>query len=112
MWWKRVWRFLRRWGWAILAVVAAILGGIIVALARKPNPAVNNTTTGHIPPVTFKQKAQQEVERVRLEGEIEKARVQATTESRHATLDTIEQVGENDPAEGRRMLATWMASNL
>jgi len=61
---------------------------------------------------TFKERAQTQVERVRLEGEIERARVAAVAETQSAEVDRIEEVGQEDPAEGRRQISAWLANNL
>jgi hypothetical protein len=49
---------------------------------------------------------------VRLEGEVEKARVKATATVCNEQLDDIEVIGREDPAEARRQLAFWLANNL
>jgi len=65
-----------------------------------------------LPPKTFKDRAQERVERVRLEGEIEKARVKATAAEKNQQLDQIEAIGSNHPAEARKQLASWLQHNL
>lgn len=102
----KVWRFIREWWWIFVAGAAAI-GGVILALVLNPSPEPEEEK-----PPSYKDKAQNEVEKVRLEGEIEKARVTATADAQRAELDEIEAVGENDPAEGRRQMADWLAANL
>jgi hypothetical protein len=110
---RKVWRFIKRWWWAFLAVIAAILGVVAAILVggskrsegREPKP-------GETPKQTFRERAQEEVERVRLEGEIERARITATADAKREELDDIEAVGETDPAEARRQLASWLTSNL
>jgi hypothetical protein len=107
---KKVWRFIRRWWWAFLMGLAAVVGAIAAILLRpKPDP---EQVPGTVPPKTFKERAAEQVERVKLEGEIEKARVETRAEARNDELDEIEQIGENDPAEGRRRLASWLQNNL
>jgi len=108
--WSKVWRFIRRWWWAFLAGLAAVLGGVAAILLRpKPKP---EPLHGQLPQPTFKERAQDQVERVRLEGEIERARITERAETRREELDEIETIGKNDPAEGRRQLARWLQGNL
>lgn len=107
--WTKVWRFIRRWWWAFLMGLAAVLGAVATILLRpKPRPE----QPGYVPPKSFKDRAQEQVERVRLEGEIERARVSERAEVRREELDEIEEIGKNDPAEGRRQLARWLQGNL
>jgi len=110
---RKVWRFIKRWWWAFLAVLAAVLGVVAAILVggsrrsenREPKP-------GELPKRTFRERAQEEVERVRLEGEIERARITATADAKREELDDIEQIGKADPAEARRQLASWLSANL
>ncbi len=64
------------------------------------------------PKSDFKAIADKEVERIRLEGEIEKARVSARAGARHEELDAIEELGKDDPVEARERLSTWLNGNL
>jgi len=107
---KKVWRFVRRWWWAFLFGLAAIVGAIATILLR-PKPDVE-TSPGYVQPRTFKEVAAEQIEHVRLEGEIEKARVEVRADIKNDELDEIEQVGKNDPVEGRRQLARWLIMNL
>ena len=107
---KRVWRFARRWWWAFLMGFAAIAGAI-AAVVLRPKGDIE-VSPGYVPQKTFKERAAEQVERVRLEGEIEAARVEAKAETRNEELDEIEEIGKNDPAEGRRRLASWLQNNL
>jgi hypothetical protein len=107
---KKVWRFIKKWWWLFLMGIASIAGAVAAILLRpkrniEPSP-------GYIPPKTFKEQAQEQVERVRLEGEIEKARVSERADVHREELDEIEEIGKNDPAEGRRQLARWLQGNL
>jgi hypothetical protein len=107
---KRVWRFVRRWWWAFLVGLATILGAVAAILLR---PKRNiDPSPEYIPPKTFRDQAQEQVERVRLEGEIERARITERAETHREELDEIETIGKNDPAEGRRQLARWLQGNL
>lgn len=102
----KVKRFIRQWWWVFVAAAAAvfaILWAILSNTGGEPDPD---------PKSSYKDKAQNEVEKVRLEGEIEKARITATADAERGQLDEIEAVGENDPAEGRRQMADWLAANL
>ena len=108
---KKIWRFIKRWWWTVLIGAAAVGGALLWML--KPKVRRRNIDPAGLPPQrTFKEKAREEVERVRLEGEIEKVRVKATADVHREKLDEIEIIGRNDPAEGRRELANWLSSNL
>lgn len=106
-----VWRFVRKFWWAFLGGFAFVLGAAITIFTRpcdneREHPGERQRM------MTFRQRAAQQVEKVRLEGEIEKARVQARADCQREQLDEIEHIGENDPAEGRRRLAAWLTRNL
>lgn len=87
------------------------MGGFLFWLLL-PKPKHDSWPGQHLPPKTFKARAVEEVERVRLEGEVDKARVKATATVHNEQLDDIEVVGREDPAEARRQLAFWLTSNL
>lgn len=108
---RAAWRFIRRWWWVILGTLAAALGAALAIFVR-PSDAEREQWEGRQRPQTFRQRAAQEVERVHLEGEVEKARVRAQTWQRNRELDEIEVIGENNPTEGRKQLAGWLAKNL
>lgn len=91
----------------VLFGLAALLGALLGVFVRP----CGQPEQGRPSRRTLRQRASEEVQRVRLEGEIEKARVKATGEIRQEQLDEIERIGENDPAEGRRHLAEWLARN-
>lgn len=90
--------------------VGAAVGFLFWLLLPKPK---RDSSPGQLPPPkTFKERAQVQVERVRLEGEVEKARVEATADVQNQQLDDIEVVGREDPVEARRQLASWLTGNL
>jgi len=105
-----VWRFIKRWWWTFL-VGAAAIGGVVL-LILLPKKDETTPMPGEPPRRTFKERAEVEVERVRLEGEVEKAKATATADVQRVELDVIEEVGKEDPVEGRRQIAAWMARNL
>lgn len=105
----KVWRWLKRWWWTIVVGAATVAGFVFWLLLPKPK---RDSTPGQPPPKTFKERAQEQVERVQLEGEIEKARVAAKAEAQNEQLDNIEVIGQEDPAEARRQLASWLTQNL
>jgi len=106
----KVWRWLKKWWWTIVVGAATVAGFLFWLLLPKPK---RDSSPGQPPPQkTFKERAQEQVERVRLEGEIEKARVKATADAQNQQLDDIEVVGRDDPAEARRQLASWLTGNL
>lgn len=105
----KVWRWLKRWWWTFVVGAAAVGGFVLWLLLPKPK---RDSSPGQVPTKTFKERAQEQVERVRLEGEIEKARVTAKADAQNEQLDNIEVVGQEDPAEARRQLASWLTHNL
>lgn len=108
---RHIWRFVLRWWWAFLAGLATVVGivlGGFVACSRR-NTTIHPTTP---PTLTFKERAEQQVEHIRLEGEVEKARVTARADVYSEQLDQIEETGKDDPAEARRQLARFLAQNL
>jgi len=102
----KVWRFLRQWWWLFL-LGALIVAGVLWAILANRGP--NGEPP---PPLPFLDVAKNEVEKVRLEGEVEKARIAATADAQRSELDRIEAVGENNPVEARRQVADWLAANL
>lgn len=106
-----VWRFVRKFWWAFLGGFAFALGTAITVLTR-PSDNEREQSGERQRMMTFRQRAAQQVEKVRLEGDIEKARVQARADCRREELDEIQSIGKNDPAEGRRRLAAWLTRNL
>ena len=110
-WTVKIGRWLRRWWWAFVAGAAAVVGIALGAMAasRRGNPPANPGTPPQRP---LRERARDEVERVHLEGEVEKARIQATAEAQHQELDVIEETGRADPVEARRQLASWLQRNL
>lgn len=104
----KIGRFVRRWWWAILAVTGAVFLVFWRLLAKKPELPVTLLT----PHPTFVERAQDKVERIRLEGELEKARAASVAQARYAEIERIEDVGKTDPKEARKQLAQWLTRNL
>lgn len=100
----KVWRFIRRWWWVFVAVAAGLF---LVAWRLMAKPGGSDQP---VPPQvpTLAERARQEVERVRLEGEVEKARAKAAADAQRAEIARIEELGESQPAEARRQLADWL----
>lgn len=65
-----------------------------------------------IPSKTFVERARSEVEKVHLEGEVEKAKVRTVAEVQIKEIETIEKKGKEDPAQARKDLAAFLAANL
>jgi hypothetical protein len=108
-----VWRFIRRWWWAFLAAIAAILGVIASIFFRSTRYSdVAHDPSEEKPRQSFKERAEKEVELVKLEGEIEKARVEAIADVMNQELDNIETLGKENPVEARRQLALWLQTHL
>ncbi len=101
-----VWRFIRRWWW-VFAAGAAGLGTTLFYLFL-----ANRSDYPEQPRSDFRDRAQKEVERVRLEGEIEKAKVTVRAETQHEELTRIEELGKEDPVEARKRLSSWLNNHL
>lgn len=108
---RHIWRAIRKYWWAFLAGLAAVIGIILGAVTFRGRRNTTPDPTTPSPP-TFKERAEQQVERVRLEGEVEKAKVTATADAQREVLDQIEETGKDDPAEARRQLARFLSANL
>lgn len=85
--------------------VVSVFGFLFWLLLPKPK----NEDEKVEKPLTFKEKAKDQIEHIRLEGEVEKARAKVTAELQNEQLDKIEACGRYDPVEARRQLAAWMA---
>jgi len=103
---KKIVRFIRRWWWAVILLAAAVgwflwqmLGG-----SREPGPPPK--------PPKFLDLARNEVEKVHLEGEVEKAKVRTVAKVQNEQIDAIEEKGKKDPAAARKELADFLAANL
>jgi len=107
---KKVWRFVRRWWWAFLVAVAAVAGAVATALLRPKRPTNSDPLTP--PQPTFREVAEKQVERVRLEGEVEKARITATADAQRERIQEIEAKGQDDPKAARAELAEWLRNNM
>lgn len=106
-----VWRKIRQYWWIALALVGTALAVIFRMTTNAEQTSAGPGPTAPKPP-TFAEHAQQQVERVRLEGEVDKARITATADAHHAEIDRIEETGKTDPKEARRQLAGFLARNL
>jgi hypothetical protein len=109
---RQAWRFVRRWWWAFVGGVAAVFASILAALLTSRSCGDEQRLPGEAPERKWGDRARQEVERARFEGEIERARVKATAEAQKKQLEGIEIVAQTDPAEARRWLAVWLKDNL
>lgn len=103
---KQVVRFLRKWWWLFL------LGAAIAAFVawRVLRPTDNPTVPP--PEPKFLDKAREEISRIELEGEVEKARVTAQADAQNSELDRIEEMGQDDPVAAREALSAFLNSNL
>jgi hypothetical protein len=104
---QAAWRFIRRWWWA-LALGAGVVG---VALWRVFGPRAPDAQPVTVSPKLI-ERAREQVERVHLEGEVEKARIRTQAEDTNKQLDVIEAKGKTDPKAAREALAAFLASNL
>ena len=105
---KQVSRFVRRWWWAFVAVAAGIFVLVWRLLAIRQPKADPEPS----PVPALADRARVEVERIQLEGEVEKAKVSAQAEVQKAELERIEEMGKSDPREARRLLSLWLTRNL
>lgn len=103
-------RFFRRWWWAFLLGAAIVLSVLWKLMGLRSS--VENVDEGPLKPPSFSDRARNEVEKVRLEGEIEKARVKVRADEQKKVIDNIEEKGKVNPAKAREEIAEWLASNL
>jgi len=106
---KKVKRFIRRWWWAFALGVGFAITILWKLLGPKGGP---EPTEGPLKPPTFTERARDKIERVHLEGEIEKAKVRATADAQKKVIESIEKKGETDPKGARRDIAAFLAANL
>lgn len=110
----KVWRFLRQAWWLVVGLLAAVMGVGALLVFRRSEGRSEATTLrpGQNTPKPLRERAREEVERVRLEGELEKAQKRVTAQAQQAELHRIEQEAKEDPAAARRNLAAWLRENL
>lgn len=107
---KQAWRFIRQWWWAFVGIAGGIFLLVWRIIASKPGGGA--VIDPPVPTPTLSERAKVEVERVRLEGEVEKAKVAATADAHREEIARIEETGKTDPKEARRQLAAHLARNL
>jgi hypothetical protein len=101
-------RFIRRWWWVFLLVAGFILSIVWKLLGPRKGPEPEGTAK----PPTFVDRARDEVERVHLEAEVEKAKVRAQADAQKEVIAKIEEKGKTDPKGARKDIADWLAGNL
>jgi hypothetical protein len=109
----KAWRFLKKWWWTFVlgaATVLSVVGGALFLSARKKEEEHNRIDSIKKP--SFKERAATQIERVHLEGEVERARIETRYKERKSEIDEIEEIGKEDPAEARKRLAEWLTNNL
>ena len=106
---KKVQRFIRRWWWAFLLAAGFIASILWKLLGPKDG---SDPADGLPKPPTFLDRARDEVERVHLEAEVEKAKVRAQADAQKEVIAKIEEKGKTDPAGARKDIADWLAGNL
>lgn len=99
-------RFFRRWWWAFVLAATAV-GWVLWKMFGPRLPDAPDPE-----PPKFLEKAREQVERVHLEAEVEKAKVRTTADVKVKEIDAIEEKGKDDPAKAREELAEWLAANL
>lgn len=104
---KKIERFIRRYWWVI------ILGaGIVFSIVWKIFGPRGTPVDDSVSAPTFVEKARDKIERVHLEGEVEKAKIRATADAEKKVIEAIEKKGETDPKGAREDIAAWIAANL
>lgn len=109
----KFWRVLRQAWWLVVGLGAAVLGLLAVLVFWRPK-SQEDPFDGFSPPPPkpLRERAREEVERVRLEGELEKAQKRAYTQVHRAELIRIKRQSDSDPVRARRELAAWLQRNL
>lgn len=104
----KVWRWCRKWWWIVVgfAAVAAVVLWRLLAWSGRDEEGPPSILP------TVSERARHEVERVRLEADVERARVNATGEAQRTELDAIEAMGRERPEDARRRLAEWLTARL
>lgn len=108
---KSIGRFCRKYGWMILlgvGVVLAVLWNIL--RGRGGQARIDDVIVS--PKPTFVEKARKEVEKVHLEAEVEKAKVQAISQTQVNKIEEIEEKAKEDPKQARKELAAFLAKSL
>jgi len=105
----KIWRWVRRWWWTIVAGVISIAGFFFLLLIPKSERITRPEIRIKKP---LKERAREEIERARLEGEIEKARKRTKARVERRWLDEIEHIGKKNPVMARKQLAYWLDKNL
>lgn len=94
----------------MIVAVAGVAGFI---LWRAFGPRGQSFASGSlVKPPTFVDRARDEVERVHLEAEVEKATVRAEAAGKLDDLKVIEAKANTDPKQARKELAEFLAANL
>lgn len=107
---KAVTRFVRKWWWLILLGVAVVFAIVWQVLKGKSGTAPIDDLV--VPKKTFVEKARDEVEKVHLEAEVEKAKVRAEAKSQMEQIKAIEEKGKTEPKKAREDLAAFLSANL
>jgi hypothetical protein len=103
-------RFLRKFWWALVLGAGLLFSVLWWLFDRRATGSSGSVTS--LPKPTFSERAKTELDRVRFEGELEKAKVKAEADAHIAELETIEKLAEDNPSEGRRQLSNWLRDNL
>jgi hypothetical protein len=103
---KNVLRIVRKWWWVIILALGTV--GWILWKVFGPR----DSGAALPAPPKFLDMARAEVERVHLEGEVEKAKVRTEATGQMKQIEAIEEKGKKDPAAARRDLADFLSQNL
>lgn len=104
-------RFVRKWWWLALMLLAIIFSVLWKLLTGKRGSA-EPITQGLEPSPTLVEKARDQIEKVHLEGEVEKAKTRTVAEEQIKRIEAIEEKGKTHPKVARKELAEFLAANL
>lgn len=104
---KKVERFVRRYWWILILAAGFVFSILWKILGPKDAPLDDEVK---VP--TFVERARDKIERVHLEGDVDKAKIRAVADEDQKVIAAIEKKGETDPKGAREDIAKWLASNL
>lgn len=108
---KAVQRFIRKWWWLILLGLAVLFTVLwkVLSGGRGGSAPIGDLV---VPKQTFVEKARDQVEKVHLEAEVEKAKVRTVAKEQMKQIEAIEEKGKTEPKKAREDLAAFLAANL
>lgn len=103
----KITRWLRKWWWLLVigaGVALAVLWHVFGPRRAGPPPPMQMPKLLDL--------ARDKVEKIHLEGEVEKAKIRAVADEQRKQIAAIEDKGKADPAAARAELAAWLGKNL